>query len=87
MERKLLTQAGRALYRKRSCTVEPVFGQVKDVRSCDRFMRRGKDACASEWKLICATHNLLKLWRARLAELRRDAVAALSGTPPLWAPA
>lgn len=62
MERKLLTKRERAIYKKRSQTVEPVFGQIKAGRGFDRFMRRGLAACASEWKLICATHNLLKLW-------------------------
>jgi hypothetical protein len=28
-----------------------------------RFMRRGLDACQAEWKLLCGTHNLLKLRR------------------------
>jgi transposase len=64
MERKLLTLRGRALYKLRGQTVEPVFGQVKDARGIDRFMRRGKSAVASEWSLICTTHNLLKLWRS-----------------------
>lgn len=64
MERKLLTARGRSLYKLRGQTVEPVFGQIKDVRGFDRFMRRGLDACRSEWSLICATHNLLKLWRS-----------------------
>ena len=64
MERKLLTKRGRRLYKKRGQTVEPVFGQIKSARGCDRFMRRGKAACASEWKVFCATHNLLKLWRS-----------------------
>jgi transposase len=64
MERKLLTQRGRALYKLRGQTVEPVFGQIKDARGFDWFMRRGLRAVASEWSLICATHNLLKLWRA-----------------------
>ncbi len=41
--------------------VEPVLVQFKDVRGFDRFMRRGIEACRSEWSLICATHNLLKL--------------------------
>ena len=41
------------------------LGQIKDVRGFDRFMRRGFEACRSEWSLVCATHNLLKLWRAR----------------------
>jgi hypothetical protein len=64
MDRKLATKRGRALYRLRSQTIEPVFGQIKTVRGCDRFMRRGHDAVRSEWRLICATHNLLKLFRS-----------------------
>lgn len=64
MERKLLTERGHQLYKLRGRTVEPVFGQIKDVRGFDRFMRRGFEACRSEWSLICATHNLLKLWRS-----------------------
>lgn len=67
MERKLLTERGRELYKLRSQTVEPVFGQVKDVRGIDKFMRRGIEACRGEWSLICATHNLLKLWRSEKA--------------------
>ena len=63
MERELTTEQGRELYKLRGKTVEPVFGQIKDARDCDGFMRRGKDAADSEWKLICLTHNLLKLWR------------------------
>lgn len=64
MSQKLSTERGREIYKKRSRTVEPVFGQVKDVRDCDRFMRRGLDPGRGEWSLICATHNLLKLWRS-----------------------
>jgi len=64
MERKLLTERGREMYKIRGRTVEPVFGQIKDVRGFDRFMRRGIEACRSEWSLVCATHNLLKLWRS-----------------------
>ena len=64
MERKLLTKRGKALYRKRSQTVEPVLGQIKEGRSCRRLMRRGVSAAGSEWRLICAAHDLLKLWRS-----------------------
>ncbi|MEW6724689.1 MAG: transposase [Bacillota bacterium] len=63
MERKLLTKRGRLVYQKRGQIVEPAFGQVKVVRGCDRFMRWGHSAGRSEWRLIWATHNLLKLWR------------------------
>jgi hypothetical protein len=64
MERKLQTKAGRERYKLRSQTVEPVFGQIKSSRGIDSFLRRGLDAVRSEWSLICATHNLLKLWRS-----------------------
>jgi transposase len=67
MERKLLTERGRLLYKLRGQTVEPVFGQIKEVRGIDRFMCRGADACRGEWSLVCATHNLLKLWRSAKA--------------------
>lgn len=64
MSRKLRTKRGRELYKKRGWMIESPFGQIKDVRGCDRFMRRGLYAVDSEWKLICATHNLLKLYRS-----------------------
>jgi transposase len=64
MDRRLRTKRGRALYKMRGMLVEPVFGMIKSVRGIQRFARRGLAACAHEWKLICATHNLLKLWRA-----------------------
>jgi len=64
MERKLLTKRGRALYQLRSQTVEPVFGQIKDGRGFDSFVQRGASAADAEWKVICATHNLLKLFRS-----------------------
>jgi hypothetical protein len=41
--------------------IEPVFGDVKFDRRIDRFRRRGRSACRSEWRLIAATHNLLRL--------------------------
>jgi len=64
MERKLMTKEGQERYRWRSQMVEPVFGQIKHNRKCDRFQRRGIQAGDSEWAFICASHNLLKLWRS-----------------------
>ena len=64
MDRRLQTKTGKALYKKRGVLVEPVFGMIKSVRGFERFVRRGLTACSNEWKLICATHNLLKLWRS-----------------------
>ena len=63
MRRVLDTDAGRELYVKRKGLIEPVFAQTKFNRRIDRFQRRGRSACRSEWRLIAATHNLLKLHR------------------------
>jgi Transposase DDE domain len=65
--RVLATPDGRALYRQRQVTIEPVFGQIKFNRAIRRFQRRGRSACRSEWRFIAATHNLLKLHHHRLA--------------------
>jgi len=70
MERKLLTKRGKKLYKLRSQMVEPVFGQIK-AHGCDTFIRRGLEAVRSEWRLICATHNLLKLFRSGLSKFAR----------------
>jgi hypothetical protein len=66
MRRVLATPTGAELYRKRTAMIEPVFGDTKFNRKIDRFQRRGR-AARSEWRLITATHNLLKLWRATTA--------------------
>jgi transposase len=61
MREKLISERGRKLYAQRKITIEPVFGQIKYNRRVDRFMRRGRAAARSEWRLVTATHNLLKL--------------------------
>ena len=63
MARKLRTKAGRAIYGTRKSTVEPVFGQIKEVRGFRRFLLRGLDNVSREWEMICLTHNLLKVFR------------------------
>lgn len=63
MARKLRTIKGRCTYAKRKHIVEPVFGQIKQVRGIDRFTFRGIKKVTAEWNLICITHNLLKLYR------------------------
>ncbi|HEQ60483.1 MAG TPA: IS1182 family transposase [Firmicutes bacterium] len=67
MKRKLRTLKGRATYSKRKAIVEPVFGQIKEVRGFRRFSLRGLEKVRAEWTLICLTHNLLKLFRSGLA--------------------
>jgi len=64
MRDKLKTEGGKAVYRMRKQIVEPVFGYIKEGRGFRRFSFRGLGNVRSEWRLICATHNLLKLFRS-----------------------
>ena len=64
MRHKLRTAEGRAVYQMRKAIVEPVFGQIKEGRGFRRFLLRGRAKVEAEWQFICATHNLLKLFRS-----------------------
>ena len=64
---RLKTQAGRALYRLRQQTVEPVFGIIKAVLGFRRFSLRGLAAVELEWILICLAYNLRRLHRLQAA--------------------
>ena len=70
MSRKLRTKKGRETYSKRKYIIEPVFGQIKEVRGFRRFLLRGLENVSAEWDLICLTHNLLKLFRSGLTAKR-----------------
>jgi hypothetical protein len=63
----LATDRGGELYRRRKAIVEPVFAQTKHNRRIDSFQRRGRSAVRSEWRLITATHNLMKLHKHQIA--------------------
>jgi hypothetical protein len=64
MRHKLRTAEGQAVYKLRKAVVEPVFGQIKEARGFRRFLLRGLAKVQAEWQMICATHNLLKLFRS-----------------------
>jgi transposase len=67
MRKTLQSDYGGGLYRRRKAMVEPVFAQTKHNRRINQFQRRGRSATLSEWRLITATHNLLKLHRHQMA--------------------
>lgn len=67
MAAKVATAAGKALYARRKVIVEPVFGQIKGARGFRRFSLRGRAKINGEWRLVCLTHNLLKIWRYHCA--------------------
>ena len=61
MAYKLRTEIGRAIYRLRKCTVEPVIGIIKEVLGFRQFSLRGLAAAAGEWCLVCLAFNLKRL--------------------------
>ena len=67
MREALASDYGGGLYRRRKAMVEPVFAQTKHNRRINQFQRRGRSAALSEWRLITATHNLLKLHKHQIA--------------------
>ena len=77
MARKLRSKKGAAIYAQRKAIVEPVDGQIKEVRGLRRFLLRGLEKVDGEWHLIAATHNLLKLWRQWKS--KQQMLAAASG--------
>ena len=64
MQRKLRTKRGRARYKLRQESVEPVFGFIKEELGLRQFLLRGLEKVRSMWKLTCAAHNLWKMYRA-----------------------
>jgi transposase len=58
---KLKTEIGKAIYRLRKCTVEPVIGIIKETLGFRQFSLRGLEAAAGEWGLVCLAYNVKRL--------------------------
>lgn len=63
MRHRLKTTVGKALYKLRQQTVEPVFGIIKSVLGFRQFRMRGRAKVALEWTLVCLAYNLKRLHR------------------------
>lgn len=61
MAEKLKTPEGKATYRRRACTVEPVFGIIKAALGFRQFLLRGLSKVRGEWELVCVAYNLKRL--------------------------
>jgi hypothetical protein len=62
MRHRLKTKSGKAIYAKRKCTIEPVFGIIKSVMGYRKFLVRGLDAVTHECDLVCLAFNLKRLF-------------------------
>jgi hypothetical protein len=67
MAYKLRTEIGKAIYRMRKCTVEPVIGIIKEVLGFRQFSLRGMTAAAGEWCLVCLAFNLKRFHKLLVA--------------------
>ena len=61
MRYRLRTPAGRAIYARRKCTVEPVIGNIKRSMGFRQFLLRGFEKASGEWTLACLSWNLRRL--------------------------
>jgi transposase len=68
MAYKLQTEIGKAIYRLRKCTVEPIIGIIKEILGFRQFSLRGLAAAAGEWCLVCLAFNLKRMHRLFLEE-------------------
>jgi transposase len=63
MKYRLRTAEGRAKYKLRQQTVEPVFGIIKSILGFRQFLLRGLQKVELEWQLVCLAYNLKRLHR------------------------
>lgn len=70
MRAKINTAEGKAIYGKRKCLVEPVFGQIKTRNGFSQFLLRGLEKVKLEWKIVAISHNLLKITAAIMRKER-----------------
>ena len=61
MAYKLQAEIGKAIYRLRKCTFEPIIGIIKEILRFRQFSSRGLWAAAGEWWLVCLAFNLQRM--------------------------
>jgi hypothetical protein len=67
MAHQLGTQAGRALYKLRKQTMEPVFGIIKRVMDWRQMSMRGLEKAQGEWNLVTMAWNIKRMHVLRAA--------------------
>ena len=62
LRHRLKTSAGKALYKLRQPTVEPIFGIIKSTTGFRQFLLRGLEKVSLEWTLVTLAYNLKRLY-------------------------
>jgi transposase len=58
LRKRMGTDVGREIYKRRKCTVEPAIGHIKHNQGVRRFLRRGGQKVKTEWMMVCTVVNL-----------------------------
>jgi len=67
MQHHLQSKEGKEIYARRKCTVEPVFGIIKNVLGFRQFSMRGLKKAQGEWQLICMAWNIKRMFILKAA--------------------
>ena len=67
MAHRLQTPDGKALYAKRKCMPEPVFGIIKSVLGFRQFLLRGLESVRGEWSLVTMAWNVKRMFALKAA--------------------
>lgn len=67
MAHRLKTPEGKALYAKRKCTPEPVFGIIKSAMGFRQFLLRGLENVQGEWSLVTTAWNVKRMFNLKAA--------------------
>ena len=74
MKNKLKTKEGKKTYGLRKTIVEPVIGNIKYNLGFTEFLIRGLDGAKLELNLVSLTHNLKKIWIARVKMIHNNKI-------------
>ena len=62
IDKKLQTEVGRDIFKRRKIDIEPTFGQIKTITFGQKgFLLRGSEKVKGEFGLACIVHNIRKL--------------------------
>jgi hypothetical protein len=67
MAHRLQTPKGKALYAKRKCMPEPVFGVIKSALGFRQFLLRGLEYVRGEWSLVTMAWNVKRMFALKAA--------------------
>lgn len=66
------TSEAKEIYKLRKQIVEPVFGDIRENKGINAFLTRGLKPVKTEFNLICAANNIIRMHGIRIKKLQRN---------------